>query len=326
MTPDQYTAAWARRPSSAVSRLGGRQLLLLSARDVLRAAAKEKALVVALVAPAPAAMAGFARAARDASAPLLLLRPSGVADERGPEEARDDGAFVEAALRAAGDVSFGGPLVLLKEPPRTDAPQREHERLEREIDAGFTGLAIALSTGNEQSARDAASAAAHVCALELGLELLPLGGGAKEAAALVRELRSRGASPSVVRFTGFENEAGAFAEEIQGTAVSSAADGSPQEFCRAGVHQLISAAPFLRALRRAAPAELWEKIQTWAKDRGASLEQSAARHQRQLRDLPQEAQDKLEALCSFEAAELFAAISAQGSGARLLAHVGQMAP
>src|SRR5207237_6453531 len=54
MTPEQYTAAWTRRPASAVSRLGARQLLVLSARDLLAAAKAEGALLVALIAPAPA--------------------------------------------------------------------------------------------------------------------------------------------------------------------------------------------------------------------------------------------------------------------------------
>ena len=94
MTPEQYSAAWARRPSSAMSRLGGRQLLILSARDLLTAAVKDRLLLLALVAPAPAALAGFARAARDAHAPLLLVRPSAAGGEKGPEEARDDAAFV----------------------------------------------------------------------------------------------------------------------------------------------------------------------------------------------------------------------------------------
>ncbi|HWE23133.1 MAG TPA: hypothetical protein VG496_04250, partial [Myxococcales bacterium] len=82
--------AWARRPATARARLAGRALLLLSARDLLVAAREEGVVLVALVAPSPAASAGFARAARDAGAPLLLARPSGAADELGPEEARDD--------------------------------------------------------------------------------------------------------------------------------------------------------------------------------------------------------------------------------------------
>ncbi|MFL5425913.1 MAG: hypothetical protein ACJ783_12825, partial [Myxococcales bacterium] len=65
-------SAWARRPSSAVSRLAGRKLLLLSSRDLIAAAAAEDVLLVALVAPGPAAMLGFARAARDLGAPLIL--------------------------------------------------------------------------------------------------------------------------------------------------------------------------------------------------------------------------------------------------------------
>src|SRR3982751_3861180 len=91
--------AWSRRPATAVSRLSGRSLLVLSARDLLGAAREDSSLLVALVAPVPAAIAGFVRAARDARAPLLLARPSGAADEVGPEEARASSG--RAALRPA---------------------------------------------------------------------------------------------------------------------------------------------------------------------------------------------------------------------------------
>ncbi|MBS2022528.1 MAG: hypothetical protein JST92_08970, partial [Deltaproteobacteria bacterium] len=99
-----------------MTRLAGRPLLLLSSRDLMRAALEEKALLVALAAPTPSAMLGFARAARDSSAPLLLLRPSGAGDERGPEEAREDALFIDAALKAADAVGFLGPMALLKDP------------------------------------------------------------------------------------------------------------------------------------------------------------------------------------------------------------------
>src|SRR4051812_26239891 len=117
MTPEQYTAAWTRRPSSAVARLGMRQLLLLSVRDLLAAARADGSMLVALIAPAPAALIGFARAARDANAPLVLVRPNGSLGEKGPEESRDDASFVEAAFKAAEEIGFTGPMALLKDPP-----------------------------------------------------------------------------------------------------------------------------------------------------------------------------------------------------------------
>ena len=43
--------AFLRRPSSAVARLGTRQLLLLSSRDLLRGARAKEKLLVAFVAP-----------------------------------------------------------------------------------------------------------------------------------------------------------------------------------------------------------------------------------------------------------------------------------
>src|SRR5438105_4122572 len=129
-------AAWARRPSNAVSRLEGRELFVLSMRDLLAAAARERTLLVAFAAVSPAAMAGFVRAARDAEAPLLLVRPSGAAEEKGPEEARDDSAFAEAAFRAAEELHFLGPMALLKDPPRAGSAVPDPERVQREIDAG----------------------------------------------------------------------------------------------------------------------------------------------------------------------------------------------
>src|SRR5205085_633759 len=110
----------------------------------------------------------------------------------------------EAALRAAEEVAFLGPMALLKEPPRPGAAEGEQDRLAHEVDAGFTGLAMAVE--GAPSSR-AAKAAATVSALELGLELLPAPGAPEAALKLIRALRSKGARPSAVRLTGFEEEA-----------------------------------------------------------------------------------------------------------------------
>jgi len=286
-------------------------------RDLLAGAARENLMLVALVAPAPAAMAGFARAAKDASAPLVLVRPSGAGEEPGPEEARDDAAFADAAFAAAGDLPFLGPLALLKEPPRAGSAVPDGDRVLREIDAGFTSVSLAAAD-TQKNARDAALAASAVCQMELGLEVVPLG-GARAAAELARQLRSRGAPPSAVRITGLEDEAETLAAELGDTALSTATESAVLQESRGGLRQLVASGPFLRALRKAAPTETWEALQTWADGNGATLEQSAARHQRALRDLPAPAQEKLEALCCFEALELFRAAGAQGTSARLIA-------
>ena len=317
-------AAWSRRPSNAVARLGGRPLFVLSMRDLLQAAARARVLLVALVAPAPAAIAGFARAARDAGAPLLLVRPCGSAEEEGPEEMRDDAAFVEAVFRAAQEVSFAGPLALIKDPPRAGCAVPDQERVRREIDAGFTGLSLAAED-SQVGARDAALAASAVCQLELGLEIVPLG-GARAAAELARQLRSRGATPSAVRLTGLEDEAGALLEELSGTSVSSATEALADKLLSLHAQQLVAAGPFLRALQRSAPPEVWDSLQGWGDEKGASLEQAAARHQRLLRDLPAAAQDRLEALSCYEALDLFDKAGARQSGARLLAALGALHP
>jgi hypothetical protein len=302
-----------------VSRLGGKELLVLSARDLLEAAGRDGIALVALVAPAPAAMAGFARAARDADAPLLLVRPSGSAEEMGPEESRDDAAFVQAAFKAAAEVRFLGPMAVLKEPPRAGSAVPDQERVQREIDAGFTGVAVAVED-SQAGARDAALAATAVCQMELGLEVVPLG-GAQAAAELATQLRSRGAPPSAVRLTGMEEKA----KEL-GIAVSSETESLAPRLLEAGVRQLVAAGPFLRALRRAAPPELWEKLLSWAEEKGATLDQAAARHQRVLRDLPAEAQEKLEALCCFEARDLFRTAGAEKTGARIVAAIAELHP
>ncbi|HKC59474.1 MAG TPA: hypothetical protein VKB92_05260 [Myxococcales bacterium] len=314
--------AWSRRPATAVSRLSGRPLLLLSARDLLAAADAEGALLVALVAPAPAASAGFARAARDAGAPLILSRPSGAADEVGPEEARDDAAFVESALKSADELHFHGPLALLKEPPRAGSPVPEAERIRREIDAGFTGVALATTQQSSPAARDAALVASHVCQLELGLEIVPLGGSGEVAAELVRQLKSRGAPPSALRLADPDQE---LAAELEPVAISTTAEIGPEQLAGRGVRQLIAAGPFLRALERAAPRELLETLQGWADERGATLEQAAARHQRLFRELPPSEQEKLEALCCFEALELYARAGAARTAPGLLQRLGSLA-
>src|SRR5207237_83099 len=84
---------------------------------------------------------------------------------------------------------------LLKEPPRAGSAVPEAERIQREIEAGFTGVALATTPESAPAARDAALVASNVCQLELGLEIVPLGGSGQLAADLVRQLKSRGAPP-----------------------------------------------------------------------------------------------------------------------------------
>jgi hypothetical protein len=314
--------AWARRPAVALARLAGRPLLLLSARDLLIAAEEEGVLLVALLAPAPAASAGFARAARDAGAPLLLARPSGAADELGPEEARDDAAFVEDALRAADALHFRNPLALLKEPPRAGSAVPEAERIRREIEAGFTGVALATTPESTPAARDAALVASNVCQLELGLEIVPLGGLGRVAADLVRQLKSRGAPPSALRL--LEPDP-AMAGELLPVAISTTDESSPERLAERGVRQLVAAGPFLRALQSAAPRELLERLQGWADEHGATLEQAAARHQRLLRGLPPAEEEQLEALCCYEAQELYSRAGAARTAPRLLKRLAALA-
>ena len=318
---EDHLAVWTRRPSAAVARLAGRPLLLLSARDLLRAAREEGLLTVAFAAPAGPAMAGFARAARDCGAPLFLVRPSGSADEAGPQESRDDDAFVDLALKAADELGFRGPMALIKEPPRSGCAVPERDRVFRELEAGFTGLGIAARVDDTAGARDAALSASQVCQLGIGLEVFPVGGSPQLGVEMVQMLRARGAPPSALRLTGHETEAAAFAGELQSVAVTTAAEGAPETLRGLGVHQLFAAGPFLRALRRAAPRQLWEKLQDWSDDRQATLEQSASRHQRLLRDLTPEQQDKLEALCCFEAGELLRRSGAARTSERLAARI-----
>ena len=312
---------WSRRPAKAIARPGARELLVLSVRDLLAAAAREDLLLVALAAPAPAAIAGFVRAARDAEAPLLLVRPSGAAEEKGPQEARDDAAFTEAAFRTAADMRFHGPLVLLKDPPRAGSGIPDAERVQREVEAGFTGVSLAAAD-TQKHVRDAALAASAVCQMELGLEIVPLG-GARAAAELARQLRARGAPPSAVRISGLEDQSEELSAELGDIALSTAIEAAALE-SRKGLRQLVASGPFLRALRRAVPAETWDALQSWSDESGATPEQSAARHQRVLRDLPADVQGRLEALCCFEALDLFRKASAQRTSARLIAAIAAL--
>jgi hypothetical protein len=104
--------------------------------------------------------------------------------------------------------------------------------------------------------------------------------------------------------------------------ISTVTETAPEGLLGQGVQLLIAAGPFLRALQKAAPREVLDELQAWADERGASLEQAAARHQRLLRDLPRAALDRLEALSCFEASELFGRAKVSGTGARLAARIG----
>jgi len=316
---EEIAIAWSRRPSNAVTRLAGRELMALSLRDLLQAATRENVLLLALHAPCSAAMAGFARAARECQAPLVYVRASGSAEDKGPEEARDDAAFADSAFKAAAEMRFFGPLALLKEAPRAGCSVSEAERVQREIDAGFTGVSIAPGDSRAE-ARDAALAAASVVQRELGLEIVARGGVAA-AAELARQLRSRGSSPSAVRITGMEGEALQLAEELPGVALSTADESLAGSLLEMGLRLLVAAGPFLRALRRSAPSDLLQKLDEWADEKLATPEQSASKHQRLLRDLPEEVQEKLEALCCFEARELYERASARHTAKRLVSSI-----
>ena len=217
---------------------------------------------------------------------------------------------------------FYGPLALLKEPPRAGSAVPDSERIQREVESGFTGVSLAAAD-TQQDARNAALTASAVCQMELGLEIVPLG-GARAAAELARQLRSRGAPPSAVRITGMEDDAETLSAELGDTALSTTTESVALELPRRGLRQLIASGPFLRALRKAVAEETWDALQAWADEKGATLDQSAARHQRLLRDLPPDAQERLEALCCFEALELFRRAGASGTSARLIAAVAAL--
>src|SRR5207248_1677498 len=115
---------------------------------------------------------------------------------------------------------FHGPLALLKDPPRTGSAGPDVARVQREVEAGFTGVSLAAAD-TQTDARDAALTATAVCQMELGLEVVPLG-GARAAAELARQLRSRGAPPSAVRISGLEDESERLSAELGDTALSTA--------------------------------------------------------------------------------------------------------
>jgi hypothetical protein len=299
-----------------VTRLAGRELMALSLRDLLQAAAREQVPLVALHASCPPVMAGIARAARECQAPLVLVRASGAAEDVGPEEARDDAAFADAAFRAAVEARWFGPLALLKEAPRAGSSVSDGVRVQREIDAGFTGVSLAAND-SQSDARDAALAASAVVQRELGLEVVARGGAAA-AAELALQLRSRGSMPSAVRITGMESDAPQLARDLPGVALSTADESLAASLADRGLHLLVAAGPSLRALRRSAPAKVLELLDAWADEKMATPEQSASRHQRVLRDLPADAQEKLEALACFEARELYQRAKAGNTARRIV--------
>ena len=111
----------------------------------------------------------------------------------------------------------------------------------------------------------------------------------------------------------------AVASELAPVAISTTSEVAAEQLGRRGVRQLVAAGPFLRAL------PLLERLQGWADERGATLEQAAARHQRVLRKLPPADQEKLEALCCFEALELHARAGAAKTAPAVLQRIAALA-
>jgi hypothetical protein len=163
-------------------------------------------------------------------------------------------------------------------------------------------------------------AAAAVVQRELGLEVVARGGAAA-AAELALQLRSRGSGPSAVRITGMEADAPRLAKALPGVALSTADESLAAALPGNGLRLLVAAGPSLRALRRSAPAGILDVLDGWADEKLATPEQSASRHQRLLRDLPADVQEKLEALACFEARELYERASVKNTARRILAAI-----
>jgi len=117
----------------------------------------------------------------------------------------------------------------------------------------------------------------------------------------------------------------AVASELAPVAISTTSEVAAEQLGRRGVRQLVAAGPFLRALQQSVPRELLERLQGWADERGATLEQAAARHQRMLRELPPADEEKLEALCCFEALELHARVGAAKTSPAVLQRIATLA-
>ena len=117
----------------------------------------------------------------------------------------------------------------------------------------------------------------------------------------------------------------AVASELAPVAISTTSEVAAEQLGRRGVRQLVAVGPFLRALQQSVPRELLERLQGWADERGATLEQAAARHQRMLRELPPADQEKLEALSCFEALELHARVGAAKTAPAVLQRIATLA-
>ena len=91
-------------------------------------------------------------------------------------------------------------------------------------------------------------------------------------------------------------------------------------FLTLDMHQWI-----LRALQRSASRETWDLLERWADERGATIEQAAARHQRRLRSLTPAEAEKLEALCCYEAQELYGRARVGRTAQRVVQRLSAMA-
>jgi hypothetical protein len=225
-------------------------------------------------------------------------------------------------LRAADELHFLSPMALLKEPPRAGSPMPEEDRVFRELEAGFTGVALGVTEQEPGRVRQAAVAAAQVGLLELGLELVPEGGSPELAIVALRELLDAGVLPSSVRLTGFEGRAAELGEAGRPLAITSANEADPGGLAKKGAQLLVATVPFLRAFRRAAPEGLRNRLLGWAREKGATMDQAVARHARLLRELPEADQDRLEAICWFEGLDLLEGMGAARTAERIAARIG----
>lgn len=329
----------ALRPTNAASRLGPSSLLpLLNVRELLRAnEGQPGALACVQIAAAPV-LPAVLRAARDEDAAIGLscaFRPS----QRDAAE-----RFFQQLRSAAAELDYRRPVFLQAGPMRlTSLEGRAVEAAAgdvfRFIDAGFTLISLDVSALDAEEAVRVAEIARPAIERELAVEIAPPRVGGQDAASdlerFLERLAGDGLRPDLIRVSSRtvvpEALPGApepepdfeFLQELSqvasahGAALALEDHGTPHRrlsaWAAAGVRKVDVGEPLARRVLQVLPSEVQETLAGRAQAARIGLGELLAQLGDPLGAVSDAERERAEALCYGDAADLLAAIGAQGS-------------
>ncbi|MGI5863958.1 MAG: hypothetical protein ACOX6T_18150 [Myxococcales bacterium] len=313
-----YAAALKLRPANVANRICDSLTCILNGYDVQRAVAEGEGAVVVFELPVPRVLAaGVLRAARHLEAAIGLSAPT---FPRG-EGARPH-AWFRDVVAAAEEMGFRLPMFLRAGP--VAVPDMEPAALEEagrqvfeHVDAGFTELALDLrALDPAEGAAVIEEIAAPARERELSVELIAPEPTLDSLSELAGSLLVQGTRAQVISLPAGAEEGSDLQElaEAAAPAVFGLSEPLASQLAPGIVRRVSVSRPFLALVEAALPSGLRAEVEAWRGETGADLRSALGHFHRQLEQLDEPAQVRLEALAYHEAREVLEAARARGTG------------